>query len=124
MARDLSKYRPLANKLRELYPKGMKKSLRDSQTYPWRGSETEIANKLWALENCQEAKFTEEQAIKVTQYYVESFHGNYQYMKLLKYFLLRDNRDGTYTSTFMEYLDNIDDLEGSNESQDWTANLV
>lgn len=123
MARDLTKYRALANKLREIYPKGMKRSLQDNQAYPWRGSETEIANKLWALENNQGAKFTEEEAIKVTKFYVKSFHEDYRYMKLLKYFLLRDNKDGTYTSTFMEFLENIDDLETKDESN-WTVNLV
>lgn len=83
----------LADKLRALYPEGRKPGTQ----YMWRDNTMTIAKKLKNLDDlCKEygmPSFTDEQAIEATQRYVASFHGNLQYMQLLKYFILKQNYD-------------------------------
>lgn len=115
-------FEDLANKLRELYPKGKKAGT----SYMWRDTTAAIAKKLKILVTKYNCKFTEEQAIKATKTYVESFGGNYKYMQLLKYFILKTpvNADGAveFRSDFMSYIDN----EGQEEQlrEDWISEMV
>lgn len=95
-------FRELADKLKELFPKGKKAGT----TYMWRDSTAVIARKLKTLVVKYDYQFTEEQAIKATKAYVESFNGDYTYMQLLKYFILKSLPDGEIKSDFMSYIDN------------------
>lgn len=113
-------YENIATKLQEIYPKGTK----PGTIYPWRGSKAEIIKKLQTLKVKYNFDFTEEQAIKATKTYVESFNGDYNYMKLLKYFILKlDKIDGgtDMKSDFMSYIENIDNL--NQKSNEWTNTL-
>lgn len=112
-------FQELAVKLMELYPEGRK----PGTTYKWRGSVAEISRKLKNLVAKYNCKFTEEQAIKATKEYVESFNGDYRFMKLLKYFLLKaprnNNGDVEIESDFMAYLEDT-----AEETQDdWNTEL-
>lgn len=115
-------FEDLANKLREIFPKGKK----PGTTYMWRDTTAVIAKKLKILVTKYNCKFTEEQAIKATQAYVNSFGGNYKYMQLLKYFILKTptnaSGDVELRSDFMSYVDN----EGHEEQlrEDWMSNMV
>ena len=92
-----------AQNLRELYPKGKK----PGTTYMWKDSNTIIAQKLKTLVVKFGYKFTKEQAIEATRRYIESFRGDYRYMQLLKYFILKTDRStGEIRSDFMSYIDN------------------
>lgn len=95
-------FRELADKLKELFPKGKKAGT----TYMWRDSTAVIARKLKTLVVKYDYQFTEEQAIKATKAYVESFNGDYTYMQLLKYFILKTLPDGEIKSDFMSYIEN------------------
>lgn len=95
-------FKELADKLKELFPKGKKAGT----TYMWRDSTAVIARKLKTLVVKYDYQFTEEQAIKATKAYVESFNGDYTYMQLLKYFILKSLPDGEIKSDFMSYIDN------------------
>lgn len=103
----------LAEKLRELYPQGKK----GNTPYTWRDSKTAIARKLKTLVKRTGISFTDEQAIDATKRYVESFNGNYQYMKLLKYFIFKleskVGEDGNVfqeeTSELLNYIDNTEE---------------
>ena len=95
-------FRELADKLKELFPKGKKAGT----TYMWRDSTAVIARKLKTLVVKYDYQFTEEQAIKATKAYVESFNGDYTYMQLLKYFILKSLPDGEIKSDFMSYIEN------------------
>ena len=95
-------FRELAEKLKELFPKGKKAGT----TYMWRDSTAVIARKLKTLVVKYDYQFTEEQAIKATKAYVESFNGDYTYMQLLKYFILKSLPDGEIKSDFMSYIEN------------------
>lgn len=112
----------LANKLREVFPKGNKAGT----NYNWRGSTAEIARKLKNLVVKYGCKFTDEEAIEATKAYVASFNGNYRYMKLLKYFLLKtpvnNNGDVEIESDFMTYLENKGAAEDNNGN--WTVDLA
>lgn len=95
-------FRELAEKLKELFPKGKKAGT----TYMWRDSTAVIARKLKTLVVKYDYEFTEEQALKATKAYVESFNGDYTYMQLLKYFILKTLPDGEIKSDFMSYIEN------------------
>lgn len=95
-------FKELADKLKELFPKGKK----SGTTYMWRDSTAVIARKLKTLVVKYDYQFTEEQAIKATKAYVESFNGDYTYMQLLKYFILKSLPDGEIKSDFMSYIEN------------------
>lgn len=111
----------LADKLRELYPKGRK----EGTAYQWRDSTTVIALKLKTLVRKFGANFTDEQAINAVKRYVDSFNGNYKYMQLLKYFISKRTVgiDGSAedTSQLLSYIEN----EGQEDiiDSDWTSDL-
>ena len=108
------RYDELADKLRELYPKGRK----EGTSYLWRDSHAKIANKLRTLVKKYNFKFTDEQAINATKRYIESFNGNYSYMQLLKYFILKKDKDtGEENSQLMSYIENEDCTDAGND--DW-----
>lgn len=115
-------FEELANKLREIFPKGKK----PGTTYMWRDTTAVIAKKLKILVTKYNCNFTEEQAVKATQAYVNSFGGNYKYMQLLKYFILKTptnaSGDVELRSDFMSYIDN----EGQEEQlrEDWMSNII
>ena len=110
-------FKELADKLKELCPKGKKAGT----TYMWRDSTAVIARKLKTLVVKYDYQFTEEQAIKATKAYVESFNGDYTYMQLLKYFILKSLPDGEIKSDFMSYIEN----EGQEDelSDNWLTEM-
>lgn len=115
-------FESLANQLREIFPKGNKAGT----NYNWRGSTAEIARKLKNLVVKYGCKFTDEEAVEATKAYVASFNGDYKYMKLLKYFLLKtprnNNGDIEIESDFMTYLENKGVAEEYNGN--WAVDLA
>lgn len=105
-------FKELAEKLKEIFPKGKKAGT----TYMWRDSTAVIARKLKTLVVKYEYEFTEEQALKATKAYVESFNGDYTYMQLLKYFILKTMPDGEIRSDFMSYIENEGHEEDLNDN--------
>lgn len=97
----------LAEKMRQIFPAGRKAGT----TYMWRDSTAMIASKLKTVVARFDFHFTEEQAIKATQRYVDSFGGDYQYMQLLKYFILKRTSSGEFRSDFMALIENEDDRD-------------
>jgi hypothetical protein len=111
-------YLDLASKLREIFPEGKK----NGTCYMWRDSNTIIAKKLKTLVSKFDYKFTEEQAINAAKEYVKSFNGNYTYMQLLKYFILKqDPITKEYRSDFMSYIENADQ---KSINSDWNTELI
>lgn len=119
---DKKRLEGLAEKLKEIYPKGKK----DGTTYMWRGTTAEIVRKLQTLIEKYNFDFTDEEAIEATKYYVESFKGDYRYMQLLKYFLLKTARDADgnveIKSEFMSIISNKGQLE--EERKDWLSTII
>lgn len=112
----------LAVKLKELYPAGRKAGT----TYMWRGNTAEIAKKLKTLVVKYKFNFTDDQVINATRSYVASFNGNYTKMRLLKYFILKSERDAdnntNVISELMSIIENED--QHSTEDNDWTSTLI
>lgn len=105
-------YLRVAEKMREIFPKGKK----EGTTYMWRDSVAVIAKKLKTLVVKYNFKFTEEEALSATKRYVESFNGNYRFMQLLKYFILKTDVNGDIKSDFMSLIENEeDDVDNSND---------
>lgn len=112
----------LANELRELYPAGRK----EGTTYIWRGTTAEIAKKLKTLVVKYKYSFTKEQVIKATKEYISSFNGNYKKMRLLKYFILKSERDADDNINVISELMTLIENEGQIDAQrdDWMSTMV
>lgn len=81
--------RALAEKLREIYPAGKK----PGYAYTWRDSVSCIADRLKKF-FLKYGDYPDEDIIRVTKEYVNSFNGNYAYMQLLKYFIWKNKVTG------------------------------
>lgn len=115
----------LAGELQKLFPAGKK----PGTNYYWRGFKQEIIKKLETISNKFDFEFTKEQAINATKRYVESFNGDYRYMQLLKYFILKNKitENGTeIKSSFMEYIENENNNEDNSmlNSPEWNNEIV
>lgn len=113
-------YQEIAEELRAIYPQGRK----EGTNYMWRGTTAEIVKKLKTIVIKYKFKFTKEQAIQATKAYVQSFNGNYAYMQLLKYFILKTIRDADgnveIKSEFMSRIENA----SQEDEVDWTNILI
>lgn len=107
--------------LRNLFPKGRK----EGTGYHWRGSISEIRDKLKAFIT-NHPEFTKEEILKATANYVASFNGDYTYMQLLKYFIWKVKKDvdgRVFTdSQLLSYLENLDS-DNSIGVGDYTSTL-
>lgn len=117
-----SEFTELATELREIYPAGRK----DGTTYMWRGTTAEVAKKLKTLVVKYGFVINKESVIKATKEYVNSFNGNYRYMQLLKYFILKSVKDADgnvdIKSELMSIIENSGQLDDQRE--DWVSNMV
>lgn len=78
----------LAKKLMAIFPEGKKQG---TSVY-WRGNVKEIKLKLKKFFKKYNDTYTDEQITNATQAYVNSFNGNYSYMRVLKYFIWKEER--------------------------------
>lgn len=105
----------LAAQLIELYPKGKK----PGTSYMWRDSKVIIAKKLKNVVSKFGVSFTNQEAVDATKRYIASFNGDYTYMQLLKYFILKkDKFTGEENSQFLSYLENEDTSTTDNNWMD------
>lgn len=77
----------LITKLRAIFPTGMK-----SDRYPWKGNMPDLVKTMQKFYALYGEKWTEEQIVKATQAYVDSFNGDYTYMRILPYFILKNEK--------------------------------
>ena len=114
----------LADKMMEEFPKGRKEG---SNQY-WRGNKKEIAVRLRKFAKMYGGKWTDIELLKATRRYVQSFNGNYKYMRVLKYFIWKverkqdeeGNQISCETSDLATLLENKEDTVDNN---DWTNEL-
>lgn len=78
---------PLADKLMALMPQGRK----EGTPYYFKGNKREIILKLKKFVKLY-GKYKDDEIIQATKKYINSFNGNYTYMRLLKYFILKEER--------------------------------
>lgn len=109
----------LAEKLREIYPEGKM----PGTSYYYRCNRADIVRKLKSFFR-RYGDYTPEQIMEATQRYVASFNGNYTYLRLLKYFIWKDeNKDGEtlQVSQLADWIENKGQVNNTNA--DWTTNL-
>ena len=111
----------LSKQLKEIYPKGKK----PGTNYYWTEGPILIIRRLTSFFKKYGTGYTDEQIIEATKKYVEGFNGNYQYMRLLKYFIFKEdlnaNNEVEGSSDLVTYIENAgqeDEL-----SNDWTSTL-
>ena len=111
----------LATRLKEIFPKGKK----DGTNYYWTEGVALIVRRLKLFFRKYGNKFTDEQIIQAAEKYVQGFNGNYQYMRLLKYFIFKEkvgaNGEVEGDSELISYIENAGQEE--NLRDDWATTL-
>ena len=111
----------LATRLKEIFPKGKK----DGTNYYWTEGVALIVRRLKLFFRKYGNKFTDEQIIQAAEKYVQGFNGNYQYMRLLKYFIFKEkvgaNGEVEGDSELISYIENAGQEEDLRN--DWTSSL-
>ena len=116
----------LAKSMQELFPKGKKEGTVSSY---WRGNTNDIKLKLKKFFKLY-GNYTDEQIIEATRNYVSSFNGDYRFMRLLKYFIWKDDRK--MNESGVVHIESVSELasclenagQDTTENRDWTANLI
>lgn len=111
----------LATRLKEIFPKGKK----DGTNYYWAEGVALIVRRLRLFFKKYGNEFTDEQIIQAAEKYVQGFNGNYQYMRLLKYFIFKEkvgaNGEVEGDSELISYIENSGQEEDLRN--DWTSTL-
>lgn len=122
---DIEELDELAIKLMNLYPRGKK----DGTNVYWRGNKKEIREKLQKFFKLYGEKYSFETVEEATEKYVRSFKDDYSFMRVLKYFIIKDerilNEEGKLVTnqvsdlaTFIENMDQEDEI-----NDNWTSTL-
>lgn len=101
----------LAVKMAGIFPQGIKPG---THVY-WKGNKKDTILKLQKFFKLY-GNFPFDDILKATQNYVDSFNGDYQTMRVLKYFILKDNESDLATQ-----LENINQV---NLKKDWDVELI
>ena len=119
VAKRTTNIEELADKLRDIYPSGKIYNT----NYYYRCNRQDIINKLKTFFKMYGTKYTDEQIINATQKYIKSFNGNYAYLKLLKYFIWKDERlkGESVQSLLADFIENESAEDVTND--DWTIEL-
>lgn len=124
----------LAKKMRELYPQGKMKDRYGRPTpYYYRCNNSEVVKKLKKFFTIF-GNVSDEEILDATKRYVASFQGNYTGMRLIKYFILKDDvkpsEDGqghveqiSDLATFLENKESEEEVDNTING-DILANLV
>ena len=111
----------LATKLKETFPKGKK----DGTNYYWAEGVALIVRRLKLFFKKYGNEFTDEQIVQAAEKYVQGFNGNYQYMRLLKYFIFKEkvgaNGEVEGDSELISYIENADQTDSL--KNDWISTL-
>jgi len=122
----------LAKQMRELYPQGKMKDRYGRMTpYYYRCNNSEVVKKLKKFFTIF-GSVSDEDVLDATKRYVASFQGNYIGMRLIKYFILKDDvkpsEDGTghveQISDLATFLENKESEEEEVNNDDWTTKVI
>lgn len=116
----------LAKSLMEVFPEGKK----EGTSQYWRGNSRDVTLKLQKFFKLYGNKYTDEQIISAAKRYVEAHNGRHQYMRVLKYFIMKNERKED--SEGIGYIEEVSDLaayienEGheKNLKDDWMSTMV
>lgn len=115
----------LATQLMEVFPKGKK----EGTCHYFKCNKKDISLKLKKFFKLYGNKFTDEQIVNAARAYVSSFNGNYRYMRILKYFIWKDEKK--IDSEGSGYVEEVSDLAswienegGDINGSDWTGTML
>lgn len=108
----MKKLMALAIELKNIFPKGRK----EGTNFYWSDGVILIVKRLKIFIKKYGDTYTKEQITKAAKKYVESFNGDYRYMKLLKYFIFKEEIESS-TSDLLTYIENAD--EESDLKSNW-----
>lgn len=115
----------LVVQLMDLFPKGKKPA--NTPIY-WRGNKKDNKLRMQKFFKLYGNKYSDDQIIDATRRYVESFNGDYSYMRTLKYFIWKDSKKVNSEGNI--YIEEVSDLatwienEGQEDlSDNWTSTL-
>ncbi len=119
------KIEELALKLMGVFPKEKKAGT----CHYFRGNKKDISLRLKKFFKLYGNKYTDEEIVNAAKNYVSSFNGDYRYMRILKYFIWKDDKkidaDGHMyvdeTSDLASLIENSGQKESLNS--EWTVNL-
>ena len=116
---DNKRLENLAKSLMEVFPAGKK----EGTSQYWKGNLRDNTLRLAKFFKLYGDKYTDEQIINATQKYINSFNGNYAYLKLLKYFIWKDERlkGESVQSLLADFIENESSEDTTNT--DWTVEL-
>jgi len=111
----------LAEKLKGIFPKGKK----DGTNLYWTEGKTFIKKRLKNFFEKYGSKYTDDQIINATKSYVASFNGIYKTMRVLKYFIYKEEKgvDGKINST-SDLVNTIENADQDNVDNDWTSRTI
>lgn len=115
----------LARRMMEEYPTGAKKNS-SGNTYSWRSTVTDIMRRLKKWYDKYPNNYTDDEIVEATKYYVQSFNGNYSMMKVLMYFIMKNesiNGETIERSILNETIELIRDGGTAVTDTDWTGEL-
>ena len=115
----------LVIKLQKIFPEGKK----EGTSQYWRGNKREISLRLKKFFKLYDNTYTDEQILDAAKNYVSNFNGQYNYMRILKYFIWKDEKklheDGEIRIIEVSELANyIENADSTNDLKDeWTSTL-
>lgn len=122
---DVEELDELATRLMNIYPRGKKNG---TNVY-WRGNKKEIRERLQKFFKLYGEKYSFDEIAEATEKYVTSFKDDYSFMRVLKYFIIKDertlNEEGRLVTnqvsdlaTFIENSEQEDEIDDN-----WTSTL-
>ena len=124
--KNIEEYYNLAEELRKIYPKG---TVPGTSSTIYRGNKAEVARKLQSF-FLQYGEYSDKDIIDATKKYIESLHGDYSFLKTLKYFILKNevkkDEDGSSHVEVRSYLADFLENDGDAEENDnnWRNEIV
>ena len=122
----------LAQKMRELYPQGKMKDRYGRPTpFYYRCNNGEVVKKLKKFFTVF-GNVPDEDILDATRRYVASFQGNYTGMRIIKYFILKDDvkpsEDGQghveQISDLATFLENKENKDEDINNEEWTSKMI
>ena len=107
----------LVPQLQAIFPEG-----KNFNNQYWRGNKTDIKRKLQTFFKKYGNDYTDEQIINATKSYVSGFNSIYQYMRLLQYFIWKEEIKDGVKVPISELANHIENA-GQNSNQDWEVIL-
>lgn len=111
----------LAQQLKDIFPKGKK----DGTNLYWAEGKMFIKKRLKNFFEKYGSNYTDEQILNAAKSYIASFNGIYKTMRVLKYFIYKEEKgvDGKINST-SDLLNTIENVDQTNIDNDWTTRTI